>query len=99
MGMQFKPSRARRPVQGTSAEATAALIDFNSAALSDEFASMTIGDTFGRETRPLPLPEICLPKRDRRWGGFGLHPGQINPRHRGIQVVIEMPVMIEPNQI
>src|SRR5438445_11863306 len=99
-GTQFRPSIKTRPRQRTSAELNAVLTVFSSpAGLSDEFASMTICNPPVTESRSAPLPEIRLPEWQRRSSAFGLEFGQINPRQCRIQMVIQMPVVIQPDQI
>ena len=54
---------------------------------------------FAAEAWAAPLRKIGPPERNRRGSGFRLEFRKINPGHRWIQMMIEVPMMIEPDEI
>src|SRR5579863_7585525 len=97
--MKFSASIKNRPLHRSSASACALNAFRTLAVLSDEFAGMTIGDMFRGKAWPAPLPEISGPEGKGRLGALGLQFRQVNPRDGRVEMMVQMPVMIEPDQI
>src|SRR5471030_874425 len=67
--------------------------------LFNDLTCIKIFNSFRGEFRPSPLAKVGPQKA----GAFGFRPlfnlGQVNPWHCGVHVVVQMPIMVEPEPI